>query len=344
MSNKFNMEFLKNESQKGMPSLDSFKTPSEMFGKANSVIDMIPTDKLITYEKHPFKIRDGDRLNELTASIAEQGVLVPLIVRIHPTMVSCYEILAGHHRHAGAMRADIKELPCIIKNVDDNVAALIVVESNKQRGFADMLPSEIAKALKLEYEALKCQGKRSDLMEQLDEILSKKSVTNTDDSRVESTSCPLGTKSDSAIVVGDKNSISRRDTFRYIRLNSLAPALLDMVDDGNIAVRPAVDLSYLTETEQELVLNSIVDGYKVDMKKSEKLKEYSQAGKINQDTVKLIMSGTIFEIKPKKVTTVKLSVKTIKDYIPSSISANGYEEYVIEALEFYKENKNEIDD
>lgn len=335
MSNKFNLEALTGKTASSNIT-DNFKSTQDIFNKANSIVDSLPIDKLVPYSRHPFKVREGDRLNELINSIIEQGVLVPLIVRVHPNIKGSYEILAGHHRFEAANRIEMQELPCIIKNVDDNMAALIVVESNKQRGFADMLPSEIARALKLEYEALKCQGKRTDLMAQLDEILNEKSSANVDDSENGSALCPMGTKIDSGAIVGAKNSISRRDTFRYIRLNYLIPDLLVLVDIDDVAVRPAVDLSYLQASEQELVLNSIVDGYKVDMKKSEKLKEYSQANKLNEDTVKLILSGAIFEAKAKKVTTIKLPIKKIKEYIPASVSADEYEEYIIKALEAYE--------
>lgn len=354
MAGKFNMDFIKGVSAAKDSDLengiaDKFRSTAEIFDKANATIDTIPLHKLIPYSNHPFKIREGERLDELTESLKEQGILVPLIVRCHADTKGSYEILAGHHRHEAAKRAGIDKLPCIIKNVDDNVAALIVVASNKQRGFSDMLPSEIAKALKLEYDALKCQGKRTDLMAQLDDIL-KENFTenmpiNADDTEVCGTLCPMGTKLDNGDSVGKNNDLSRRDTFRYIRLNSLIYPLLELVDDGTIAIRPAVDLSFLTESEQ-FIVSDLLDttDYKLDMKKTEKIKEYSQLKKLTQDTALLIISGAIFEIKEKKATAIKLPYKKIKSYVDTSLSPAELEKYVLRALEFYKNNGGDKDE
>lgn len=347
MANKFNLDFLNGQHDEVIPNddvLSKFKSTAEIFDKSNSMVDIIPTEKLVAYSNHPFKIREGERLDELTESIKTQGFLVPLIIRCHPDIKGSYEILAGHHRHEAAKRAGIVELPCIIKNVNDNTAALIVVESNKQRGFADMLPSEIAKALKLEYDALKCQGKRTDLFSELEEILSEnfieKTATNPDDTEVNGTSVPVEQKLESREKIATKNDMSSASIHRYIRLNNLVERLLEMVDSEDVAIRPAVDLSYLTVAEQNDIIDVIDDyNYKVDMKKSEKLKEYSQKGKLTIDTAKLILSGTIFETKVKKVNSIKLPYKKIKEFVDTSLSPAEVEEYVVRALEFYKDNQ-----
>ncbi len=348
MASKFNVDFLRNNSspttQANGETLSKFKNTKEIFEKADNMIDSLSIDKLIPFKDHPFKIRDGERLDELTQSIKEQGILVPLIVRVHPEVRGSYEILAGHHRRVAAERAGVYNIPAIIKNVDDNTAVLIVVESNRQRGFSDMLPSEIAKALKLEYDALKCQGKRTDLMIKLDEIMNLENIINNDVNE-KSTECPVGTKHDSAVIVGEKNDLSRRSTYRYIRLNNLIPPLLDLVDDETIAIRPAVDLSFLKEGEQYTIADVLdTSDYKMDMKKAEKLKEYSRENKLNVDTARLIISGEIFNVKEKKVTSVNLSMKKIQSFMPTALTVDKYGEYIVEALEFYKENRGNHDE
>ncbi|MEG0895866.1 MAG: ParB/RepB/Spo0J family partition protein, partial [Oscillospiraceae bacterium] len=210
MANKFNMEFLKGQVDKSPQiseeTLSKFKTASEIFDKTDQSIDILPLDKLLPYSKHPFKIRDGERLDELTESIKEQGILVPLIVRVHNEKRGYYEILAGHHRQIASQRAGLTDTPCIIKNVDDDIAAFIVVESNKQRGFADMLPSEIAKSLKLEYDALKCQGKRTDLLKELEDILSEQNADKCDNGG-ENESFGTVCQKTTGEKIGDKNSM-----------------------------------------------------------------------------------------------------------------------------------------
>ncbi|WMJ24289.1 ParB/RepB/Spo0J family partition protein [Paludicola sp. MB14-C6] len=346
MSSKFNTDYLKGlkkptgeSAKEDIISKSNFKSTKEIFDKADAMIDTIQLKKLIPFKEHPFRIRPGERLNELAESIKEQGILVPLIVRVHPEIRGSYEILAGHHRHVAASMVGLETLPCIIKNADDSTAALIVVESNKQRGFADMLPSEIAKALKLEYDALKSQGKRTDLLQELDEILAEENAYKCDNSGLDETSDPVGLKLDGTDLVANKNSMSLTNVKRYIRLTYLIAPLLEIVDEGKIAIRPAVDISFLKEKEQ-YDLADVLDTteYKVDMKKAEKLKEYSNKGKLNTDTIILILSGAIFEVKEKKVNAVKLPIKKIQTYIPSSLSTSKYEEYIIKALEFYQKN------
>lgn len=308
MASKFNTEFLRGNKQQEEnttvknDTLNKFKSTKEIFEKAQAAIETLPIDRLVPFSKHPFKIRENERLEELSNSIKEQGVLVPLIVRVHPEKRGYYEILAGHHRNVGAQRVGLDEIPCIIKNVDDNVAALIVVESNKQRGFSDMLPSEIAYALRLEYDALKCQGKRTDLFTELDEILSLQNGYECDNGGNSGTSNPVGRKLESVDAVADNNSMSSTNVRRYIRLTYLIEPLLELVDECNIAVRPAVDISFLKENEQIYVVDVLdTTSHKIDMKKAEKLKEYSQQKKLTEDTALLIISGAIFEVKEKKV-------------------------------------------
>ncbi len=349
MASKFNTEFLRGNKQQEEnttvknDTLNKFKSTKEIFEKAQAAIETLPIDRLVPFSKHPFKIRENERLEELSNSIKEQGVLVPLIVRVHPEKRGYYEILAGHHRNVGAQRVGLDEIPCIIKNVDDTVAALIVVESNKQRGFSDMLPSEIAFALRLEYDALKSQGKRSDLLTELDEIMCLENVFKYDSGGENGTSGPLDQKLESRDIVAAKNDLSSSSVKRYIRLTYLIEPLLDLVDDGEIAVRAAVDISFLKENEQIYVVDVLdTTSNKIDMKKAEKLKEYSQQNKLTEDTALLIISGAIFEVKGKKVTAVKVPMKKIKSFLPPTLSTTSeYEDYIVKALEYYHENSGE---
>ena len=325
-------------------SVDNIQTLDSLFGgcSSNFTGDEIMTInilRLIPYSKHPFKIQEGDVLDELVASIQEHGVMVPLLVRNHPILKGKYELLAGHHRKVAAIRAGLIEVTCMVKDVDDSTAALIVIDSNKQRGFSDMLPSEIAKSLKLEYDALKCQGKRTDLMKELESILHEKkmlekNVVNFKDSKSCLTSRPVVEK------LKQGNEFSQRSTQRYIRLNYLIPSLLDMVDDGKIAIRPAVDISFLREDDQRLLSKNLeTSGFHVDMKKSEQLKDYSIKRKLSSEVMLKILSGNLFAKKEKQLKEIKLQYKIISKYINTSLDPKEVEAHIINALEYYAKNK-----
>ncbi|MEG2812985.1 MAG: ParB/RepB/Spo0J family partition protein [Oscillospiraceae bacterium] len=317
-------------------SLRTMQEINELAEKSNAQMTMLPTDRLIPFENHPFKINEN-RLTELCESIAEQGMIVPLIVRLNPKLDEkmnkrgYYEIMAGHHRQKAAQMLGLEMIPCFIKNVDDDTASLIVVESNKQRGFTDMLPSELARALKMEYEALKNQGKRTDLMQDLDEILHLENSDKCDNDGQNGTSCPLGTKF----------QMSERNSKRYIRLTYLIEPLLDLVDDDTIPIRCAIDVSFLTQTEQQFVLEIIDEDNKIDMKKSAKLKEFSANKKLTEMNTLLILSGKIFEVKEKikKITEIKFPIKKLVTRIPEEIEQKDYENYILNAIDFYNENK-----
>lgn len=332
-------------SEKKMPSLDSLFGGCGAENPENNIVEL-DTALLIPYSKHPFTVKESRRLEELRDSIQRYGVLTPLLIREHPIKKDRYEILAGHHRAVAARGVGINAVPCIIRNVDDSTAALMVIDSNKQRGFADMLPSEIAKALKLEYDALKCQGKRTDLVKELEGILNEqnlleKSGANAYSNRACGTSVPMGPKLISNGQVVTKNSISVSERKRYIRLNYLIPSLLNMVDDNKIAIRPAVDISFLKEDEQQVLLQELETAkFKLDMKKAEKLKEYSARKKLTSEIVLQILSGTLLEKRVKRTAAISLPYKRISDYVDTSLAPKAVEDYIIEALEFYKQNKN----
>ena len=338
MGNKFNLEQLKKPaaSVSGNALEEKFKRTADIFARVESQVEELETDRLLEFNGHPFKVTENEQFHELVESVRAEGVLSPLIVRVHPREKGYYEILAGHRRQRAAVRAELATVPCIIQNVDDDTAKLIVVSSNKQRSFADMLPSEIAWSLKMEYDALKSQGKRTDLQGELEQYLrSNSELENTG-----STLCPLGTKLNNGQQIAETNKLSRRDVYRYIRLTKLNGDLLDLVDEKAVPVRAGVELSYLNREEQQ-VLSDILgtSDYKVDLKKAEKFKEYSQAGKINEDSARLILSGAVFDVPAKKPTAVKLPYKKLRQYVPEHMAQQELETYILKALEFYSKHK-----
>ena len=189
----------------------------------------IPTDKLHTFEGHPFQVIDNEEMDNLAESIKAQGIISPLIVRPMEGKTDEYEVISGHRRLYAAIKAGLTEVPALIYPLDRNQAIIAVVDSNLHR--EKLLPSEKAFAYKMKLEAMKRQGKRTDL-----------------------TLSQLATKSDSAAEIGKATSESRDQVFRYIRLTNLIPELLQKVDEGAIAFSPAVELSYLTEKQQEILL------------------------------------------------------------------------------------------
>lgn len=301
---------------------DKFKSTSEIFDEADSAIDMLNIDSLLPFSKHPFILRNAEYIAELAESIRTHGVITPIIVRVHPEERGKYEILAGHHRHKASLEAGLKSVPCIIKNVDDDTATLIVIDSNKQRGIADMLPSEIARALKLEYEALKHQGKRSSLIADFDGIMK-------------------GTSS--AEKIGDDWQLSGIKVRRYIKLNDLIEPLLDEVDEQTIKPSTAYELSFLTSEEQYAVaemIDTVFEGKykKLDYKKAVAFKLESQKKKLTAEKIEAILQG---ELKPKKEKSkakeVKLKLEDIKNYLPDELETDEIADYILDALKYYTE-------
>lgn len=330
MGNKFNLEQLKKPaaSVSGNALEEKFKRTADIFARVESQVEELETDRLLEFNGHPFKVTENEQFHELVESVRAEGVLSPLIVRVHPREKGYYEILAGHRRQRAAVRAELVTVPCIIQNVDDDTAKLIVVSSNKQRSFADMLPSEIAWSLKMEYDALKSQGKRTDLQRELEQYLR----SNTELENTGLTSGQFGQKLE--------KEMSPRSMRRYIRLTELTSDLLDLVDEKAFPVGAGVELSYLNREEQQIISDILgTSDYKVDLKKAEKFKEYSQAGKINEDSARLILSGAVFDIPAKKPTAVKLPYKKLRQYVPEHMAQQELETYILKALEFYSKHK-----
>lgn len=229
-------------------------------------VTKLKIETLIAFENHPFKLYEGDRLNDMVDSIKNLGVIVPIVVRKKGLR---YESLSGHNRVNSAKLAGLDEVPAVIKEgLSEEEAILIVTETNlMQRSFNDLVHSERATVIATRHSAMKNQGVRTDL---LDEIEKLSKAPNTND---ELTSCPVGTKLDSKSEVGKKYDLSARSVARYLRLDKLNPKLKYLVDKGQIAMRAGVDLSYMTKDSQEMVEAIISENtFKVDMKKHQHLK------------------------------------------------------------------------
>ena len=270
-------------------------------GSREKVID-IPLTQLHPFKNHPFKVTDDESMLETAESITKHGVLVPVIAR--PREEGGYELISGHRRKRASELAGKETLPCIVRNLDDDAATIIMVDSNIQR--ENILPSERAFAFKLKMEAIKRQGARSDL-----------------------TSTQVAQKL-SAEKVGDDAGISKDQVRRFIRLTELVPELLDMVDTKRIAFNPAVELSYLMPHEQVQLMEAMdMEQATPSLSQAQRLKKYSQDGKLTFDVMTAIMS----EDKKGELDKVTLTGEKLKKYFPKSYTPQQMEETIIKLLE-----------
>ena len=264
-------------------------------------------DKLHPFEGHPFKVQDNAEMDVLIESIQQQGVLSPLIVRPKENTVDEYEIVSGHRRFRAAVKAGMKQVPALIVALDRNAAAIAVVDSNLHR--EHILPSEKAFAYKLKMEALSRQGKRTDL-----------------------TLSQVATKLDTASEVGKPVGESRDQVYRYIRLTNLIPPILDMVDDGRIAFTPAVELSYLSENEQALLLDEIGSRECTpNLSQAQRLKEMSTQGLLTQEAIAAVMS----EEKANQKEMFKLPMEQLRKYVPQA-NPKQMQDFVMKACDYYQ--------
>lgn len=280
---------------------DLFKNDEERLADTQERIQMLSPEKMQPFPNHPFKVIDDDKMNDMVESIKEYGVLVPIIVR--PVENGNYEIVSGHRRHHAAVLTGQEEIPAIVREMDEDAAVLVMVDSNLQR--ENILPSEKAFAYKMKLEALKHQGKRSDL-----------------------TSAQIGLKL-STEIIGEQNGDSRNQVKRYIRLTHLIPDILEMVDDKNIAFNAAVEISYLSEREQELLHDNMeVNECSPSLSQAKRLKKYSQDGKLTEDVIDAIMTE-------EKETDTKLVLKgdTIKKYFPKEYTPMQMQQVITKLLE-----------
>lgn len=266
----------------------------------------IPLDQIDDMPNHPYKVRMDEDMEALVESVKNHGIITPVILRQKED--GRYECASGHRRRKAAELAGFPTIKAEVREMTRDEAIIIMAHSNRQR--SKILPSEKAFSYKMELEALKRQGMRSDL-----------------------TSRPLVGKLEAAEELGESTNESGRQVQRYIRLTYLAPALLDMVDEGRIAFRPAVELSYLTEQEQADLIETI--GYEdatPSLVQATKMKEFSREGRLNADVILSIMC----EQKPNQKEKITFHTEKLKPYLPKNINPKQTEEYILKALEYYQ--------
>ena len=267
----------------------------------------IPLSEIDDFPNHPFKVKMDEDMNQLVQSVKERGIITPVTLRQKED--GRYEIVSGHRRRKACELAGLERVPAEIKELSRDEAIILMVESNLQRSI--ILPSEKAFSYKMRLEAMKRQGQRTDL-----------------------TLSPVGTKSGrSSEVITAETGDSRNQIYRYIRLTELIPELLDMVDENKIAFRPAVELSYLTETEQHNLLNSIsYNDATPSLPQAIRLKEFSKAGKLSAEVIEAILG----EEKPNQKEKISFKAERLRPYIPSTVPLEKTEDYIIKALEYYQ--------
>lgn len=266
----------------------------------------LPLDQIDDFPDHPFQVRMDEDMDQLVQSIKERGLITPITVR--PKDDGRYEIVSGHRRRKACELAGMSTIKAEIRELSRDEAIILMVESNLQR--SQILPSEKAFSYKMRLEAMKRQGQRTDL-----------------------TSVPLAQKSTSREEVGKIVGESQDQVRRYIRLTELIPSLLQMVDDGKIAMRPAVEISYLTKREQEMLAEAIAYA---DCTPSHaqaiRMRAFSQDGTLGPHVIENILN----EEKPNQVEKISLRYNDARRYIPDSIPYNKTGEYIMKALEFYQ--------
>ena len=297
-----------------MTPLDDLFSTDESRAEAQleKVVTLNPAD-ISDFPNHPFKVKQDEAMAEMADSVKQYGVLVPALVR--PKADGGYEMVAGHRRKCAATLAGITEMPCIVRNLSDDEATIIMVDSNLQR--ETILPSEKAFAYKMKLEAMKRQGQRSDL-----------------------TSTPLVSKSRSNEELGQKNGDSREQVRRFIRLTELIPPVLDMVDSGKIAFRPAVELSYLSKDQQQSLYDTMeCEDCTPSLAQAIKMKEFSRDGKLSAEVILSIMQ----EEKPNQREQFKMPKERISKYFAPGTPAQKIEDTIIKALELYRRRERQRD-
>ena len=282
---------------------DIFSTEESRQEQQREQVQQIPIGELFPFKNHPFKVLDDESMQRTVESVEQYGVLSPLIARPRPE--GGYEIISGHRRQHAAQLAGLDTLPVIVRQMDDDAAVLLMVDSNLQR--ENILPSERAFAYKMKLEALKNQGARSDL-----------------------TSAQLGRKLETADIVGQESGDSRNQVRRFIRLTNLVPELLDMVDEKKIAFNPAVELSYLDTNQQRDFLEAINDTQNApSFSQAQRLKKLAQEGHFSYDVAFAVMG----EEKKDELDKVVIKNDTLRKYFPRSYTPKQMEDTIIKLLE-----------
>ena len=288
---------------------DLFSTEENRQEEQREQVQQIPIDELHPFTNHPFKVLDDEAMTRTVESIAQYGVLAPLIARPRPE--GGYEIISGHRRQYAAKLAGLETLPVIVRQMSDDAAVILMVDSNLQR--EHIMPSERAFAYKMKLDALKNQGARSDL-----------------------TSCQVGTKFRADESLAEDSGESARNVQRFIRLTNLVPELLDMVDEKKIAFNPAVELSYLDESQQRDFLEAVEDTQKAPaLSQAQQLKKMAQQGEFSYEKAFDVMG----QEKKSEKDTVTIKNETLRKYFPRSYTPKQMEEKIIQLLDAWQKKQ-----
>ena len=270
--------------------------------------EFLPIDKLRPFENHPFRVKDDDEMDQLVFSVLTQGLLTPIVVRATDTEE--YEVISGHRRLRACQKAGIETVPALVYSMDRDAAIIALVDSNLHR--EHLLPSEKAFAYKMKMEAMSHQGQRSDL-----------------------TSSQVATKLDSASSIGKSQGESRDQVFRYIRLTYLIPEILQMVDEKKIALTPAVELSYLTESQQRDLLETMEsEDCTPSLSQSQQLKKLSQSGELSMDRILELLQ----QPKANQEEKLRFDLKDIRHYFPKNYTTERIQKTILQLLEKFERN------
>ena len=292
---------------------DIFSTEETRQDAQLEKVQQIPLGELYPFKNHPFKVIDDEAMLRTTESIAQYGVLTPLIAR--PLEDGAYEIISGHRRAHAAAAAGLTEVPVLIRQMDDDAATVLMVDSNLQR--ENILPSEKAKAYKMKLEAIKHQGERRDLSP-------------------DTTSSQLGMKLQALDLIGQESGDSRNQVHRYIRLTNLVPDLLDLVDQKQISFNPAVELSYLKPEEQEMFMEAMDDVQAApSLSQAQRLKKESQEGTFSLEKAREIMN----EVKKGDLERVTFRNEQLRKYFPRSYTTQQMQDTIIKLLDQWQKKK-----
>ena len=288
---------------------DIFSTEESRQEEQREQVQQIPIGELFPFKNHPFKVLDDDSMSDTVESVKQYGVLSPLIARPRPK--GGYEIISGHRRQHAAELAGLETLPVIVRQMDDDAAIILMVDSNLQR--EHILPSERAFAYKMKLDAMKNQGTRSDL-----------------------TSTQVVSKLRSNEKLGAENNQSRETVRRFIRLTNLIPELLDMVDNKTVSFNPAVELSYLSPEQQQEVIRAMDDTHNFpSVSQAKRIKKLAQDGTFTTETVVAIMG----EEKKSELDTVTIKNDTLRKYFPRSYTPKQMEDTIIKLLEQWQKKR-----
>lgn len=303
----------RNTIEMNLPTVDDlFSTQEERDNETREYVKAIPLDKISDFPNHPFQVRMDEKMLEMIESVREYGVLSPAVVR--PKEDGTYEMISGHRRKLASQMADRPDMPCIVRNLTDDEATIIMIDSNLQR--EEVLPSEKAFAYKMKLDVMKRQaGRPSKNLSPLATDL-------------------IGKRSDE--ILGEQVGESKDQIRRYIRLTELIKPILDMVDDKKIALRPAVELSYLSQDQQEMLLDTMqLQDCTPSHAQAIKMRKFAEKGRLNEDVILSIMS----EEKGNQKEQFRIPRERINKYFSPGVSAKQIEDTIIKALELYRKRE-----